>query len=221
MKQPLKVHVVGGDEVYANWMRADIVATIEEADIVMFTGGVDVNPALYGKKAHWRTQQPNLHRDAQEISAFDHALSLGKPMIGICRGAQFLCAMSGGILVQDQKHPPFHDITTDDGLVLRVTSDHHQRAHPYVEGCEHKLLAWANKLSYYSDGENSEDKLTGPEAEVVYYPKTKALGIQAHPEWMFPAKSADENMTLAYFRSLISKMMEGKLDPVVAEASTK
>lgn len=208
--------IIGGDESYGNWTPCTLVSTIQEAELVMFTGGTDINPSIYGKKAHWKTQTPDLGRDAREMSAFDFCIQNSIPMVGICRGAQLLCALNGGILVQHQVHPNYHWITTYDGLKFFVTSDHHQRAHPYVPDCTHKLIAWAfgnhdGGLSYFNDGESTIEKMVGQEAEIVYYPKTKCLGIQSHPEWQFPAKGQDEEKTLSYFRSLIHMLVKGTL----------
>ena len=55
------------------------------------------------------------------------AQNLGISIIGVCRGAQFLCAFAGGKLIQHMTgHHGDHSITTVDGRVYQSSSDHHQ-----------------------------------------------------------------------------------------------
>ncbi len=200
---------------YANWFNNELASNIPDADLVIFTGGTDINPDIYGKKAHNNTQRPDFARDSREMSAFDLCIQLDKPMLGICRGAQLLCALNGGILVQDcNGHNGSmcnrHAMKTSDGLILMTSSDHHQRAFPWVEGCEFELFAWSNGRSVYSEGEGFNDRLVSPErqeAEVVHYPKTRSLGIQGHPEWQMPFKDQEDEKAVKYFRQLVSKLL--------------
>jgi len=61
-------------------------ASIPEADIILFTGGVDdVSPQLYGKQAHRETYN-DFDADVRDIQVFREAVSLGVPMVGVCRG---------------------------------------------------------------------------------------------------------------------------------------
>ena len=43
-------------------------------------------------------------RDAFEIAAYRHFLRIGKPILGICRGAQIINILSGGRLVRVSEH---------------------------------------------------------------------------------------------------------------------
>jgi phosphoribosylformylglycinamidine (FGAM) synthase-like amidotransferase family enzyme len=204
-----KIYIVGtfGQE-YANWCEGQLVDDMEDASIVLFTGGEDVTPELYGKKKHYTTGNSRM-RDAEELMEFKAAQEMGKPMLGICRGSQFLCAMAGGILVQNQTHPSHHDITTNDGRVVRVTSSHHQRQ--YIQGLEPdkvELIAWAEHLSPYAYGESDNDKLDEEkEVEIAFYPEIKALAIQSHPEWAYPCRDESQEKYIAYCRELLNKYL--------------
>src|SRR5262245_24070299 len=68
--------------------------------IVFFCGGADVSPSLYGERPASRTLGVEVARDQQERELFLRARAANLPMIGICRGAQFLCVMAGGRLCQ-------------------------------------------------------------------------------------------------------------------------
>lgn len=205
------IYIVGGDSCYANWMQGTEVKKMEDADLVLFTGGEDVSPNLYGKKANPTTGN-NPARDRYEITEFDKAKALGKPMIGICRGSQFLCVMNKGILVQNQQNKySYHNITTDDGRVINISSTHHQAAYPFVLSADkYKILGWTNGISAFHEGETHEQELNPPkECEIVYYPEHRCLGIQGHPEYQFRYEQYVE--TIEYVRGLLNKHMAGQL----------
>lgn len=207
-----KIYIVGGGKHYANWMQGEIVPQMEMADLVVFTGGEDVDPVLYGELTHPYTSS-NINRDTRELAEFDKAQSMGKHMIGICRGSQFLCVMSEGRLVQHQENPHYtHPIKLQgrDGEII-ITSTHHQAMYPYdMPSDEYKLLGYTIGISsIHQDGRQQEmigDKF--PEAEICYFPKTKALGIQGHPEAMDEKKYPE---TFAYLRELLDNHLNDKL----------
>lgn len=202
-----KIYVVGSSNNYANWMEGMVVKKIEEADVVVFTGGEDVDPSLYNQPSH-KTTWSNIDRDLFEKDEFQKAKELDKPCLGICRGSQFLCVMNGGLLVQDQPNPHYmHKITTYTGDEFMITSTHHQAAFPYnLKKDEYKVLGWTkNMLPYHKGG---DDKELNPEleCEIVYYPNSKSLGIQGHPESMDLESSA-----VLYLRGILNNFLNGNL----------
>lgn len=202
-------YCVGPSHGHLNWTRSLRLDRMSAAHFVMFTGGTDINPVIYGKLPNRANETPDRLRDAEEIEAFEKAIAMKIPMIGICRGAQLLCALAGGILVQHQNHPSNHYIHTSDGRQLRTTSCHHQRAYPYA--VPHKLIAWADNLSSINEGEPGEDLSGEKEAEIVYYPEIKALGIQGHPEWCYPSSSIEQMEFIRYCQMLLSLLVKGHL----------
>lgn len=182
----MKIYLANNWIEYASWIQGgEIVKRVEDADLVMFEGGVDVNPEMYGEPIGKHTQTPHRERDYIEKKLFEEAVKLGKKVVGVCRGSQLTCVLNGGRLVQHQDNPRFiHDIITSTGLRIPITSTHHQAQFPYnLRDDEYEVLAWTQgMLPFHLDGENKE--MNGgryKEAEIVYYPKTKALGIQGHP----------------------------------------
>jgi putative glutamine amidotransferase len=207
-----KIYVVGPQKGYANWMNGELVDTIEKADLVVFTGGEDVSPELYNEPSHPTTGN-SPRRDKEEVIEYTKAKALNKSMIGICRGSQFLCVMAGGKLVQHQMNPlNVHSIETLDGKTIDITSSHHQAQYPFLlkPDEEYKLLAWTKGMSkYHFDGVGKELSLIdGKEAEIVYYPKIKALGIQGHPEWMGREEYKE---TFNYLDNLLNKHLAEEL----------
>lgn len=185
VNKTLKVfHVQPWSANYSNWMNnVELVDRMKDADLVLFAGGEDVSPSIYGASKH-HTTFTNKDRDAEETKAYNLALELSKPMIGICRGSQLLTALQeGGMLVQDQPNPSnMHDIHTYDGKKLRISSTHHQAMYPFnMKEGSYKIIGWTeNLLKYHKDGDDKE--LNPPkECEIVYYPKNRCLGIQGHP----------------------------------------
>lgn len=183
---------------------------IKECDAICITGGSDVNPILYSHTCN-NTTHYNNDRDRSDIDFVEAALKAGKRIVGICRGAQLLCVIAGGTLVQDvSDHASIsrqtHDITTDTGEEFEVTSTHHQMMHPV--GAKSTRLAWAKGLSkHYKIGAGrsanmdyfkSNDVIMEP--EVVWFPDLLGLAVQYHPERMSNASRGKQ-----YFYELLWK----------------
>lgn len=208
MQKETKVFVIGGDLNYANWIpNKKFVRTVEEADLVFWTGGEDVSPSLYGQKKHPKTYT-NASRDTYEKSIYIKAQELGKVCLGVCRGSQFLTSMQpDGMLVQHQENPGMHYIKTFDGKNLKVSSTHHQAQYPFKMPKEnYKILGWTENMLPFHEGGEKEELAPEKECEVVVYPKTKCLGIQLHPEHL------DYNSeTNVWCRELLDKHLNDQL----------
>jgi len=75
---------------------------MEDVDAIVLWGGEDIAPSYYKEKRHSRNQSYTGHpsqRDKNEWKAMLYAKANGIPIIGVCRGAQFLCIFSGGKLI--------------------------------------------------------------------------------------------------------------------------
>ena len=70
-------------------------------DGLLFTGGHDVDPALYGEKKFELCAELCPARDRLEQALLDYAIEQNKPVLGICRGLQLINAALGGTLWQD------------------------------------------------------------------------------------------------------------------------
>ena len=80
-----KIFVVGSALNYAGFINDNLlVDNIEDADIVMFTGGEDVDPSVYGCKKH-PTTYSNISRDKEEIAQFKQ-IKPHQLVVGVCRG---------------------------------------------------------------------------------------------------------------------------------------
>lgn len=184
------VHVLGSG-LYETLFKEEgfkVVDCIESTtDLVCFTGGTDVDPSLYSSKRNLKTSHSDYQRDKIEQEIFKKCIKLSIPMVGICRGAQFLCVMSGGKLFQHvENHCVSHNMYTTKGDEYVVTSSHHQMM-DIRDHKNYKLIGYANGRSpVYEDGWGNIKKKDQPllEPEVVYFPDTDCLCHQPHPEWM-------------------------------------
>lgn len=200
-----KIFVIGQGLNYANWMEGEITYKIEDADLVVLTGGADIDPSRYGEKAHPRTYS-SPERDHYEFEDLQTAVDLGKPVIGICRGAQLVCVFNKGRLVQDQPNPGTHMMMTKEGIELPTSSLHHQACYPYdLPEEDYQILAWTeNMLARHQDG-NGDEMNPPKEVEAIYFPKTRCLGIQGHPEMMDL-----KGESIKHFRNWLNNLISNK-----------
>lgn len=176
-----------------------LVHNPEDADYVVFSGGADINPALYGEAVH-KTTRYDSFRDEYCVKLYEESRARGQKLIGICRGAQFLNVMNGGGLYQHvNNHGRDHylfDVDTESHIF--VTSTHHQMMIPSKDG---QLLAYAhgqsNQREHMSGDVVRADLGPNKDAEVVWY--DNCLCFQPHPE--YGMKSCHD-----YFFSLIERM---------------
>ena len=79
----------------------DVPALLDRLDGVVLSGGVDVDPSLYGQAPHPRLGRVNRRRDDFELALTREALRRDVPILAICRGQQVLNVATGGTLLQD------------------------------------------------------------------------------------------------------------------------
>lgn len=169
--------------------RCEAASCLEDADIAVFTGGPDVCPAYYGEDPV-PSFFGNDDRDYGDIKAYLQCVEQGIPMIGVCRGAQFLAAMNQYKLVQDlNNHTTDHRMWDVRGhfYLDKISSLHHQSVIP---GPGMDVLATATESTYktLNPGTTLEKSKTGankwaPDIEAYFIRKTCCLGVQGHPEY--------------------------------------
>lgn len=180
-----------------------LVEHVEHADLVVFTGGEDVTPSYYGDTKHQFTGN-NESRDASEAKIFNYCKDNGIPMVGICRGGQFLNVMSGGRMYQHVgEHTRSHYITDAvTGETVYVSSTHHQMMMPSSEAV---LVASSNLAGdrEWFDGQVFKRDVSNQDIEVLYYPSSKALCFQPHPEFT----GTEYDGMYHYFASLLKRYL--------------
>jgi gamma-glutamyl-gamma-aminobutyrate hydrolase PuuD len=77
-----------------------IEETLDALDGLVFSGGSDLGPDLYGQEAHSETVEVVPERDDAELRLLRAALDRDLPLLAICRGSQVLNVARGGDLIQ-------------------------------------------------------------------------------------------------------------------------
>jgi len=194
----------------------DRAVSLHKADILLFVGGADVNPLLYNENPLVETRF-DVQRDEFDMLGYRAAESKFK--VGICRGGQFLNVMNGGRMWQDvNNHALVHTHKLTDampGKTLDVTSTHHQMMRPtgsaIVIGTAREATykkaetqRWLLNPNIKVQDENKLNNYFKIDHEVLYYPGTRSLSFQPHPEYgTAPAECK------AYFDEVIHKALDG------------
>lgn len=167
-------------------------AMIDSVDGVIFTGGDDIDPALFGQLPHPKANKPCALRDKQEFFMHRYIQTVNKPYLCICRGMQTLNVVQGGTLYQDIEdlysaeinHARF-DVTSDvihhvnikqesrfgtvvGAAPLAVNSRHHQAVHELGHGL--RAVAWADD---------------GIVEAIEFISDVPCIAVQWHPELLF------------------------------------
>ena len=180
-----------------------IEETLAVLDGILFSGGSDLGPELYGAELHPATTGVREDRDRAEMALLTAALELDMPVLAVCRGSQVLNVALGGDLVQhlpdslgherhrenpgewsehDVKLEPESRVGSLIGESAGVKSHHHQGYGRIGEGL--REVGWAE------DG--TVEALEDPS-------KRFALGVLWHPE---------EGEDLALFQALVDEARE-------------
>ena len=188
---------------------ADLEQLAGMCDGFLFTGGHDVSPALYHEKPLEGLVVSCQKRDVMEGIVLGKAIEKDKPVLGICRGIQFINVYLGGTLYQDiptqvaseiehhQTAPydkPIHAVTVAEGSPLYhclgisslpVNSYHHQSVR--------RLAPALEAMAYSPDGL----------IEAVYMPGKKFLwAVQWHPEFSFRTDSYSRSIFGAFLQAM-------------------
>lgn len=186
----LGVYVVGDESEQRNFAKMLVRArcygakTIDDADVVIFTGGVDVSPELYGAKRHNSTWS-SVARDIADIEIFLECLKKGVPMYGVCRGAQLLHVLNGGVLFQDvDNHNQPHDMwdAINKTRIDRISSVHHQACQINTDG-RMAILGTSGQTTKRWLSPTMFESGPRPDIEAFYYRDTLCIGVQGHPEY--------------------------------------
>lgn len=175
------------------------------ADVIVWNGGEDIGSSIYNEQPVFRGI-PFLKsgRDIDEIALFDeYKNDKSKLLVGICRGAQLLNCLNGGKLYQDvDGHNRSHSMfDLRSGETLEVTSTHHQQMISAPSGGE---IIGVSSCSTRKDHESGPEsfvtsrdlKRGAADVEIVWYPKTRSLCIQGHPEYVPNSRFASYTLGL-------------------------
>ena len=186
----------------------DLCHLVDISDGILFTGGHDVSLELYGEEPIEGVVACKKRDDMEKI-VLRMAIETDKPVLGICRGIQFINAALGGTLYQDlptqfnsvlehHQQPPYDvpvhsvNIMKDSPLYsclnlekIQVNSYHHQAVKDVAPGL--KVMATA------------EDGLV----EGLYMPDHRFLwAVQWHPEFSYLKDENSQKIFKAFIDSV-------------------
>jgi len=160
---------------------SSVAAFIGTLDGLVFAGGRDLDPALYGQQRGAETDEPDRRRDRFELALMRAALDAEVPFLAVGRGLHVLTVARGGTLTQDlpghrterARYTPHDVVLGADSMLGRllgtrvaVPAAHHQAPYHLGEGLA--VAGWS------PDGEVTEAlEVTGHRFGV---------GIHWHPE---------------------------------------
>jgi putative glutamine amidotransferase len=189
---------------------AELRAIFELLDGLVFSGGGDILPALFGEQDSGLLWFVDERRDRSELALARWALSEGLPLLAICRGIQVLNVAAGGTLIQDiptQVSNPLthstvagrprdvvaHTVEVESsshlaalvgGGELGVNSAHHQAVKEVGEG----LVVTARAPDGVIEGLESPDR-------------PFCIGVQWHPEAMVGSRSVMRRLFVGLARA--------------------
>ena len=191
---------------------ADIAQLVDLCDGFLFTGGQDVSPQMYGEAMKPTCGELCPARDTLERELLYRALERDKPILGICRGIQFLNVALGGTLYQDlpTEHPseiehsmkPPYDQAAHTVRILPDTplAALLQKQELGVNSCHHQAIR-SLAPSLVEMARSTDDLI-----EAVYLPgKTFVWGVQWHPELSFRTDEDSRKMFMALVTAVIKK----------------
>ena len=81
--------------------RAPIAEVVDLLDGLVLQGGIDICPETYGETLLNPEWAGDAIRDRYELDLLHAFIEAGKPVLGVCRGAQLINVYYGGSLIQD------------------------------------------------------------------------------------------------------------------------
>jgi putative glutamine amidotransferase len=169
-------------------------ALYQRLDGVLFSGGGDMQPELYGSTLHLTMSGVSAERDRVEMSLMRWSVAEVKPLFGICRGAQVMNVVLGGTLYRDiSEHVGAHKHTYDTVTECRL------RAHEIRVEEETRLarllqpIVTVNSLHHQAVRDVAPGVAVSARAadgmvEAIELPQHPfALAVQWHPECLLNA----------------------------------
>lgn len=182
----------------------NLTTNIDDAEIIVWTGGEDINPEIYGHTRH-NTTWFNPSRDRVELAAWEHVKDTNKMKVGICRGHQLLSALNGAILFQDVDnhcqgsvgHSCVYSNENAELEISSVSSVHHQMVDPRTSSKPYEVWAWTNRSNRreYGSPKMTDDRNIN-DVEMIWWPESRSFGFQGHPEY------SNRECTDLFFRAL-------------------
>ena len=178
--------------------KAVLEALLPRLDGILFTGGVDINPKLYGEEVDPKCGEIADARDDFEVRLMEVVEQYDIPVFGICRGIQSLNVLCGGSLHQhrDNHQGVRHDVDITEGTRLHaIIGKTKINANSFHHQCVKAIAPGLIVTAHAEDGT----------IEAIERPGERFfVGVQWHPELL----SANEEDHHALFYAFIGAARE-------------
>ncbi len=173
-------------------------------DAVLFSGGDDVHPSLFGETVLNEKVITEPIRDEEELALFDAFFRGNKKIFGICRGIQLINVALGGSLWQDISTQIPDSITHTNNATHSVKFSDNSLFHQVFD---REILVNSfhhQSIKRLGDGLIITARSTDDIIEAVETLDGQIVAVQWHPERMANKASFDkcDNM-LSFFEKLI------------------
>ena len=169
----------------------DMIPFLDRIDGLLLSGGADLEPTLYGDVVKGFCGPIQVRRDAQETVMLKGAFAKKMPILGICRGLQFMNVGFGGTMYQDlptekgiyhsinvaERNHPIHTVKFSGGMIRDIMGVDELGTNSYHHQGLKDIAANGTVTGMTADGNVEVVEFSGG------HPFT--LGVQWHPEMMY------------------------------------
>lgn len=160
-------------------------------DGILFSGGGDVDPLLFGEEPLSENGEISPLRDRWELSLCKEALGRQIPLLGICRGMQIMNIAAGGSIYQDifvqtdttlkhsQQAPRFYGTHSVSAVPNSLLAQLWQKEKTVVNSLHHQAVAQLGE-GFFAAAHSCDHLIEAIEHKTISF----ALGVQWHPEAM-------------------------------------
>ncbi len=175
-------------------------------DGLLLPGGADIDPARYGQPVSPKCGKIDGNRDEGEFRMMAAFYPTGKPILGICRGEQLMNVFFGGTLYQDIKETQkcLHDVFSKKNLGNHRVSLTRGTIISDIFGCEQLRVNSLHHQAVDIPGEGLRVSAVSEDGFVEAVEKADhlfCLGVQWHPEHMFPFSRKQRRIFRAFLNA--------------------
>jgi putative glutamine amidotransferase len=178
-------------------------------DGLLFPGGQDVDPAVYNAERSEFCGAACTQRDGMETYLLRRAIEEDKPLLGICRGIQFINAALGGTLYQDlpTEHPSpidHHMSPPYDRSVHTVAIQRKSRLYDILKEDELPVNSYHHQaIADLAQGLRVDAVTPDGLIEAIDLPSQRfCLAVQWHPELNYSSNAASRKIIAAFAASM-------------------
>ena len=199
---------------------ARLATLLARIDVLLLTGGEDVNTARYGE-TRGKSDAPNNDRDDFDFMLLGEAVKQKKPVFGICRGMQVINVFFGGSLYRDipteyvppngaaacshrfgawrdaGSNSPAHDILIESGSRLHAVTGAGRLA---VNSHHHQ------GVKRLAPGFRASARSTDGFVEAIEGDTYPAAGVQFHPEALAMGRPEDRRFNMPAIKAILKEI---------------